>query len=52
MDTRDPELFVCPASDNTPAAPRICGGSYDTSTGPLVADDQNIYTASVGVTSK
>ncbi|MFL6138867.1 MAG: sialidase family protein [Frankiaceae bacterium] len=50
MDTRDPELFLCPTS--TSAAPRTCAGTYNTPTGPLLANDENVYTASVGVTSK
>jgi hypothetical protein len=52
MDTRDPELFLCPGTGTPTTAPQVCDGVYHTGTGPLIANDQNIYTASVGVTSK
>jgi hypothetical protein len=44
-DSRDPELFVCPG---TPS-PQVCTGFYSTPTGPLQANDENIYTATVGI---
>jgi hypothetical protein len=52
MDTRDPELFLCPGTGTTTTPPRTCGGQYSTPTGPLVANDQNVYTASVGVSNR
>jgi hypothetical protein len=52
MDTRDPELFLCHGTGTPTTAPRVCGGTYNTSTGRLITNDQNIYTATVGVTSR
>jgi hypothetical protein len=52
-DTRDPELFAC--ADSTGAVttpPTVCEGTYNTPTGPLLANDQNIYTAAVGVANR
>jgi hypothetical protein len=51
-DTRDPELFLCPGTGTPTTAPQVCGGTYTTPTGPLLANDENIYTAAVGVTGK
>jgi hypothetical protein len=47
-DTRDPELFSCPGS----GPPDVCEGSYVTPQGPILANDQNIYTASVAIPPK
>jgi hypothetical protein len=52
MDTRDPELFLCPGTGTPTTPPQTCGGSYTTPTGPLAANDENIYTASVGVSNR
>jgi len=52
MDTRDPELFLCPGTGTTTTPPQTCGGTYTTPTGPLAANDQNIYTAAVGVSNR
>jgi hypothetical protein len=49
MDTRDPEVFACPS---TGGQPKTCEGTYSTPTGPLLANDQNVYTAAVGISSK
>jgi hypothetical protein len=52
-DTRDPELFLCPGTGTPTAAPQVCranklpGFSAD-----LVANDQNIYTATESVNSR
>jgi len=48
MDTRDPELFPCPGT----GAPQVCLGLYNTGTGTLLANDENIYTASVGISGR
>ena len=44
-DTRDPELFLCPGG----GAPQVCTGTYTHSTGDVVANDQEIYAASVPI---
>jgi hypothetical protein len=45
MDTRDPDAFVCPGTGVTGVPPALC-----TATEPngLLANDQNIFTASLG----
>ncbi len=45
MDTRSPDLFVCPGS----GAPQVCTG---TATNARVANDQDIYTRAVEVPSR
>jgi hypothetical protein len=52
-DTRDPELFLCPGTGTPTAAPQVCTANHlaGFSTN-LVANDQNIYTASVAVSSR
>ena len=53
-DTRDPDLFVCPGPAPGPAAqpPSVCGASVDNPGGdPVVVNDENAYTANVGVSS-
>jgi hypothetical protein len=52
MDTRDPELFLCPGTGTPTTPPQTCGGTYTTPTGPLQANDQNVYTAAVGVSGR
>jgi hypothetical protein len=44
-DTRDPELFVCPGG----GAPQICTGTYSHPTGDVVANDEEIYAATVTI---
>ena len=49
-DTRNPELFTCrDQSGNVTTPPSICAGS---ATNAAIANDQEIYTAAVGVPSK
>ena len=53
MDTRDPELFQCADSSGNPLSPpQVCEGVYTTPTGPLLANDQNVYVATVGLSGK
>jgi len=53
MDTRDPELFPCVDSSGNPSSPpQICLGLYNTGTTNVLANDENVYTASVGLSSK
>jgi hypothetical protein len=47
-DTRDPELFVCPGG----GAPQVCTGTYAHPTGDVVANDEEIYAASVPIPAK
>jgi hypothetical protein len=46
MDTRSPELFLCPATGTTSAAPQLCTASASNAT---VANDQELRTANVAV---
>jgi len=48
MDTRDPELFPCPGS----GPPEVCLGSFGSGPGAITANDENGYTASVGIPGK
>ena len=50
MDTRDPELFLCPGTATRTTAPGLCTGSG--SNGAPVANDQDIFTAALPVPSK
>jgi hypothetical protein len=45
MDTRDPDAFVCPGTGVTGVPPALCTG---TEPNGLLANDQNIFTASLG----
>jgi len=45
MDTRDPDAFLCPGTGVTGVPPALCGG---TEPNGLVANDQNIFTATLG----
>lgn len=49
MDTRDPELFLCPGTGTTTTPPAICGGSAANAS---VANDQDVFTAALSVPSK
>jgi len=50
-DSHDPDLFACPNSDNTGIAlpPAVCGASLNDGT---VLNDENVYSANVGISSK
>jgi hypothetical protein len=53
MDTRDPELFLCPGTGTPGNPPRVCTGTYQAGTpNAEQANDQNIYTATVGVSGR
>jgi hypothetical protein len=53
MDTRDPELFTCAdSSGHATTPPQVCEGTYNTSAGPLLANDENVYTAAVGIANR
>jgi hypothetical protein len=46
MDTRDPELFLCPGTGTPTTAPRVCTANNLPGFSPnLIANDQNIYTS-------
>ena len=49
MDTRDPDLFLCPGTATTTTPPAVCGGLEAQG---QVANDQDIFTANVSVPSK
>jgi hypothetical protein len=46
MDTRNPELFVCPGTATATRPPGFCTASGDNA---VFANDQEIYIASVGL---
>jgi hypothetical protein len=48
MDTRNPELFACPVA----GAPSTCTANVTQGGEPLVANDQDVYTANLPVPSK
>jgi hypothetical protein len=48
MDTRSPELFVCPGTGTTSSAPQLCTATADNA---AVANDQELRTANVAVPS-
>jgi hypothetical protein len=49
MDTRDSELFLCPGTGTTTAAPAVCGANTPSG---IPANDQDIFTANLPVPSK
>ncbi|HEX6350283.1 MAG TPA: sialidase family protein [Candidatus Dormibacteraeota bacterium] len=52
MDTRDPELFVCPGTGTPGNPPQLCtANGLAGFSANIVANDENIYTASEGVSS-
>jgi hypothetical protein len=44
MDSRDPDLFLCPTA--TPSAPHLCAGREPNG---ALANDENIYTRVLGL---
>lgn len=48
MDTRDPELFLCPGTGATGAPPKVCTAS---ATNASRANDQDIFVAAMPVTT-
>jgi hypothetical protein len=48
MDTRNPDLFVCPGTGAAGVPPTVCTGSASNA---RVANDQDIFTKAVGVPS-
>jgi hypothetical protein len=44
-DTRNPDAFLCPGTGTAGVPPRVCGGIEPNG---LVANDQNIFTATLG----
>ena len=50
-DSHDPDLFVCPNSTGTGIAlpPAVCGAKIDDG---AVLNDENAYTANIGVSSR
>jgi hypothetical protein len=51
MDTRNPELFLCPGTGTTDTPPGVCQASA-TGAPASPLNDQNIYTANLPVPSK
>ena len=49
MDTRDPELFLCPGTGTTTSPPAVCTAAAPNAS---VANDQDIFTAALPVPSK
>lgn len=49
MDTRDPELFLCPGTGTVGNPPQVCTGSARNA---AVANDQDIFVAALPVPSK
>lgn len=49
MDTRNPELFLCPGTGTTTTPPAVCTASADNA---AIANDQDIFTSAVAVPSK
>jgi hypothetical protein len=49
MDTRDPDLFLCPGTGTPTTPPAICTGSASNAS---IANDQDIFTSNEGVPSK
>lgn len=47
MDTRDPELFLCPGTGTPGHPPAVCRATEPGPQAGLQANDQNIYTAAV-----
>jgi hypothetical protein len=50
MDTRNPGSFLCPGSGTATTAPQVCTATVAPS--GVVANDQDIYTASMPVPSR
>jgi len=48
MDTRSPELFLCPGTGAPGVPPAVCTGQ----TNGMTANDQDIYVASIGIPSR
>jgi len=49
MDTRSPDLFLCPGTGITGVAPGLCTASGANAT---IANDQDIFTAAVAVPAR
>ena len=52
MDTRDPELFLCPGTGKPGVPPAVCTGTYGSGANAEKANDQNIYTAAVVIPNR
>jgi hypothetical protein len=50
-DTRAPDLFLCPGSGAPGVPPQVCTGTEGGAQAGLQANDQDIYTDNVGVSS-
>jgi hypothetical protein len=51
-DTRDPEQFLCPGTGTPTAPPAVCTATFNSATGPVTANDENIYAATDPVPTK
>jgi hypothetical protein len=53
MDTRDPDLFLCPGTGTPGHAPEVCTGTESGgSQAGLTANDEDVFTAGVAVPTK
>jgi hypothetical protein len=52
MDTRDPELFLCPGTGKPGVPPTVCTGNYGSGANAEKANDQNVYTAAVVIPNR
>jgi hypothetical protein len=50
-DTRAPDLFLCPGTGTPTTPPQTCTGTEGGPQAGLTANDQDIYTDNVGVSS-
>jgi hypothetical protein len=48
MDTRNPEVFLCPGTATATAAPQVCTAT----TSGITVNDQDVYTAALAVPSR
>jgi hypothetical protein len=52
MDTRNPEVFLCPGSGTTGTAPQVCN-AYSSGTNPaILLNDQDVFVANVAIPGK
>jgi hypothetical protein len=51
MDTRSPDLFLCPGTGSAGSPPQTCTGVEPAPQGGLLANDQDIFVDSVGVSN-
>ena len=53
MDTRDPDLFLCPGTGTPGHAPEVCTGTESGGfQAGLTANDEDVFTAGVAIPTK